>query len=108
MAVRFKKSLREIKILDHTQDFNEKLLNFEFRFDPLTRRRARIMNLKFKVPLPPDVEKTVKKSLEYPCPFLRRKRGKHDPQIPFPFYPGRKDKIRRGSSVSQLYAVWTE
>ena len=69
MAVRFKQSMREIKILDHTQGFNEKLLNFEFRFDPLTRRRARIMNLKFKVPVRPEVEKTVQKSLEYPCPF---------------------------------------
>ncbi len=71
MAVRFKKSLREIKILDHTQGFNEKRLNFEFRFDPLTRRRADIMNL-LQGACTPYVEKTVKKSLEYPCPFSKK------------------------------------
>ena len=87
MAVRFKKSLRETTILDPTQGFNEKLLNFEFRFDPLTRRRARIMNLKFKVPAPPNVEKTVKKSLEYPCPFCEENVENMTPKFPFLFIP---------------------
>jgi len=81
MAVRFKKTLREIKILDHTQGFNEKLLNFEFRFDPLTRRRARIMNLKFKVPASPDVKKMVDMSLGYPCPFCEANLEKMTPKF---------------------------
>jgi len=97
MAVRFKKSLRETKILDHTQGFNEKLLNFEFRFDPLTRRRARIMNLKFKLFSPPDLQKIVARSLEYPCPFCEANLEKMTPKFTPSLIP--EGRIRIGEAV---------
>lgn len=97
MAVRFKKSLKEIKILDHTQGFIEKLMRFEFRIDPLTRRRARIMNLKFKVPLPPDLEKIINKSLEYPCPFCGENMEQMTPKFPLNFIP--EGRIRLEEAV---------
>jgi UDPglucose--hexose-1-phosphate uridylyltransferase len=97
MAVRFKKSIREVKLLDYTNGFKEKLIHFEFRFDPLTRRRARIMNLKFRVPAPPDLEKMVTRSLEYPCPFCEANLEKMTPK----FAPGLipEGRIRVGEAV---------
>ncbi|MCX8012101.1 MAG: hypothetical protein N3A64_02980, partial [Desulfobacterota bacterium] len=85
MAVRFKKSVKEVKLLDPTKDFQEIVLNFELRFDPLTRRRARIMNLKFKLLSSPDLGKIVSRSLKYPCPFcginLERMTPKFSPRL---------------------------
>ena len=97
MAVRFKKSIREVKLLDHTKDFKEKVLNFEFRFDPLTRKRTRIMNLKFKVPSLPDLGKIVARSLEYFCPFCEANLEKMTPKFP----PGliSEGRIRVGEAV---------
>ena len=97
MAVRFKKSVRELKILDHSQGFNEKVLDFEFRFDPLTRRRARIMNKKFKVPSPPDLKKMVDMSLRYPCPFCEANLEKMTPKFAPSLIP--EGKIRLGGAV---------
>jgi len=81
MAVRFKKSIRESKLLDPTIGFTERVIKFEFRFDPLTRKRARIMDLKFKVPASPDLKELVDMSLRYPCPFCEANLEKMTPKF---------------------------
>jgi galactose-1-phosphate uridylyltransferase len=97
MAVRFKKSVKEVRLLDHTKDFNEKVLHFELRFDPLTRRRARIMNLKFKLLSPPDWEKIVSRSLKYPCPFCEINLEKMTPKFPSRLIP--EGRIKTGEAI---------
>jgi galactose-1-phosphate uridylyltransferase len=87
MAVRFKKSVKEIRLLDPTQGFDEKRISFELRIDPLTRRRARIADLKFKLVDPPDLETLVEKSITRGCPFCEGNLEKMTPKFPPRFIP---------------------
>jgi len=97
MAVRFKKSVREIRLLDPTQGFKENLFKFEFRIDPLTRIRSRIMNLKFRLPNLPDLEKIITISKERHCPFCGDNLEKMTPKFPLEFIP--EGRLRMGEAV---------
>ena len=87
MAVRFKKSIREIRLLDPRQGFKENIISFEIRTDPLTRRRSRVADLKFRIVKPPDLKKMVDKSLERGCPFCGNNLEKMTPKFPPKFIP---------------------
>lgn len=93
MAVRFKKSVKEILLLDPTQGFEEKHLRFEVRIDPLTRRRTRIADLKFKLLKPPDLETLVEKSISRGCPFCEGNLEKMTPKFPPRFVSGGRIEI---------------
>ncbi|MCD6352856.1 MAG: hypothetical protein J7M06_01425 [Proteobacteria bacterium] len=87
MAVRFRKSIREIKFLDPTKGFEENRVKFEFRIDPLTRRRTRIMDLKFRLPAPPDLGELINTSTKGRCPFCGDNLEKMTPKFPPNFIP---------------------
>lgn len=87
MAIRFRKSTKYIKLLDPSQDFKENVLSFEVRVDPLTRRRARVTDLKFRILDPPDLDRVVHKSLERRCPFCAENLEVMTPKFPPRFCP---------------------
>lgn len=97
MAVRFKRSVKKVTLLDPRQGFNENHIRFEFRIDPLTRRRSRIMNLKFKILNPPDLKTMIEKSLGRPCPFCEDNLKKMTPQFSPNFIP--EGRIQLGEAV---------
>ncbi|HNR11837.1 MAG TPA: hypothetical protein PLG17_00685 [Thermodesulfobacteriota bacterium] len=71
MPVRFTKSTKNIHFLDPRKEFQHTQASFEFRFDPLTRKRSRVTNLKFRFVHPPDLQSIIEKSAKRPCPFCR-------------------------------------
>ena len=87
MAVRFKKSIRNINFLDPTKGFEENRVKFEFRTDPLTLKRTRIMDLKFRLPAPPDLGELIDLSTKRPCPFCGDNLEKMTPKFPPKFMP---------------------
>jgi len=97
MAVRFKRSIKEIRLLDPTQGFKENLVKFEFRIDPLTRRRSRVADLKFSLIRPPDLEKLVEKSRKRPCPFCEENLEKMTPKFPPKFIP--EGRVQVGEAI---------
>ena len=71
MPIRFRRSTKNIHFLDPTQNFKEQCATFEHRIDPLTRRRSRVADLKFRLLKPPELKRIVAKSAERTCPFCR-------------------------------------
>lgn len=69
MPVRFIRSLRNICFLDPTKNFEKTSASFEFRTDPLTRKRSRVTNLKFRLLRAPDLQRILDTSAKRPCPF---------------------------------------
>ena len=97
MPIRFKKSLRNLRFLDPTQGFQEHVSSFEFRLDPLTRRRSRVTALKFRLLKPPDLGAVIDKSTQRPCPFCRQNLETMTPKFVPDFVPD--GRIAAGSAL---------
>ncbi len=87
MPIRFRRSIKNVYFLDPTQNFTEQCATFEYRIDPLTRRRSRLADLKFRLLQAPDLKEVIDKSTERPCPFCKGNLGTMTPKFLPDFVP---------------------
>jgi UDPglucose--hexose-1-phosphate uridylyltransferase len=69
MGIVFKKRLQHAKILNPTTGLEEKTLTLETRWDPLTKRTVRVLDLPIKKLEQLDMDAIFKKGENVPCPF---------------------------------------
>lgn len=69
MAMKFRRETRTARFLDPMNNFAEKSLPIEFRYDPLTRDMGILLEFRIRQPEKPDLSKLIAKSLEMGCPF---------------------------------------
>jgi UDPglucose--hexose-1-phosphate uridylyltransferase len=69
MALEFRKEIRTSSFLDPTNNFAEKNLPIEFRYDPLTRDMGLLVKFRVMQPEKQDLSQLIAKSLERGCPF---------------------------------------
>ncbi|RLB05353.1 MAG: hypothetical protein DRG50_07365 [Deltaproteobacteria bacterium] len=69
MGIKFKKRLQEAKILDPKRGYGEKVLIMETRWDPLTNRTVRVLDLPIKRLDKLDMEEFLKRVGDVRCPF---------------------------------------
>jgi len=69
MALEFRKEIRTCSFLDPTNNFAEKSLPIEFRYDPLTMDMGILVSFRTNQPEKQDLSQLIAKSLEKGCPF---------------------------------------
>ena len=69
MAIEFRKETRTSSFLDPMNNFTEKSLSMEFRYDPLTKDMGVIIEFRYRPPEKPDLSQLIAKSLQMSCPF---------------------------------------
>lgn len=69
MALEFRKEIRAFSFLDPMNNFTEKSLPIEFRYDPLTMDMGILVNFRTNQPEKQDLSQLIAKSLEKGCPF---------------------------------------
>jgi UDPglucose--hexose-1-phosphate uridylyltransferase len=69
LGIEFKKRLQHAKILDPKSGYEEKTLSLETRWDPLTKRTVRVLDLPIKKLDKLDIEAFLKTAGDVPCPF---------------------------------------
>lgn len=97
MAIEFEKELLYFRILDSTKDFQENLLPFERRGDPLTGQTSIVCIAPFRRPLSkPDLSGLIERSLAAGCPFCPQAIDKFAMKFPPDFIP--EGRIHLGES----------
>jgi UDPglucose--hexose-1-phosphate uridylyltransferase len=69
MGIAFKSRQQHAKILNPATGYEEKTLILETRWDPLTKRTVRVLDLPIKKLEKLDVDAMLRKGAEIPCPF---------------------------------------
>ena len=69
MGIEFNKRLQHTKILDPQSGYEEKTLSLETRWDPLTKRTVRVLDLPIKKLDKLDIEAFLKRAGDVQCPF---------------------------------------
>ena len=69
MAIEFKRERRTSSFLDPMNDFAQKSLPIEFRYDPLTMDMGVLLEFRARLPEKPDLSPLIAKSLQMGCPF---------------------------------------
>jgi UDPglucose--hexose-1-phosphate uridylyltransferase len=94
LGIKFKNRVQKMKILNPGDSFRETVLTIETRWDPLTRRTARVLDLPI-IKFPPEsLEDMLKKGGRDVCPFCPEVLEKTTPQFPTDFIP--EGRMRRG------------
>jgi UDPglucose--hexose-1-phosphate uridylyltransferase len=96
MSISFDTSICNGVLIDPKKDFAREELSFEIRRDPLTGETGRIFDLPFRAD-EPDLEPTVKKSLEIFCPFCPENLEKSTSLFAEELIPG--GRIREGEAT---------
>jgi len=73
MTIKFRKTITTAKFLDPADNYNEKSVPLEYRYDPLTKDMGLVHDLRFKFPFKTDLKPIVDKSIEIGCPFCKDK-----------------------------------
>ena len=69
MGIEFNKRVQQAKILDPQSGYEEKTLSLETRWDPLTKRTVRVLDLPIKKLDKLDIEAFLKSAGDVQCPF---------------------------------------
>lgn len=69
MAIEFKREFETSSFLDPMDNFAEKSLPIEFRYDPLTKDMGILLEFRLRQPEKPDLSQLIAKSLQMGCPF---------------------------------------
>jgi UDPglucose--hexose-1-phosphate uridylyltransferase len=69
LGIEFKKRLQHAKILDPKKGYEEKTLSLETRWDPLTKRTVRVLDLPIKKLDKLDIEEFLNMAGDVQCPF---------------------------------------
>ncbi|MEW6188292.1 MAG: hypothetical protein AB1585_21445 [Thermodesulfobacteriota bacterium] len=97
MGIHFRKKVQNSKILNPNDGFKELTLALETRWDPLTKRSVRVLNL----PIPKfdlwDMEEMLKKGGPQVCPFCPETLEKVTPRFTEDFFPG--GRLFKGEAV---------
>jgi len=93
MAIEFEKEILHLRISDPTRDFEETILPFERRVDPLTRQTSIVYVARSRVPIgEPDIPGLIERSLAVGCPFCPQAMDKFAMRFPTDLIPeGRID-----------------
>jgi len=98
MTIEFKKEGFTYKYLDPAQDFNERAIYSEVRTDPLTKEACNVLvtPFRYRVPVKPDFEAMIRKSLSVTCPFCPQSIEKVTPKFTPDFFA--KGRMRLGEA----------
>jgi len=88
LGITFKRRVQKTKILNPADSFKERILTVETRWDPLTKRTARVLDLPIKKFPPWDMEDMLEKGGSGVCPFCPQALEKVTPQFTEDFIPG--------------------
>jgi UDPglucose--hexose-1-phosphate uridylyltransferase len=88
LGITFKRRFQKTKILNPTDNFKEMILTVETRWDPLTKRTVRVLDLPIKKFPPWDMGDMLEKGGSAVCPFCPQALEKVTPQFPPDFIPG--------------------
>jgi len=93
----YKKEFRFGKYLDPFNDFKEKEVPFEIRYDEITSVTCRILPVRYRLSVKPDIKTYLEKSAEANCPFCPGLFEKMTPK----FTPDilKEGKFRRGDAL---------
>jgi UDPglucose--hexose-1-phosphate uridylyltransferase len=69
MAIEFRREIRTSSFLDPMNDFAEKSLPIEFRYDPLTMDMGVLVEFRVRRPEKPDLSQLIAKYPQMNCPF---------------------------------------
>ncbi|NTW77957.1 MAG: hypothetical protein HGB33_09365, partial [Syntrophaceae bacterium] len=78
----FKKETAIGRYLDPFNNFQEKLVNFEVRYDEITGVSSRILPCRVRIVQKPDIDSYLEKSPESLCPFCSDLFEKLTPRFP--------------------------
>ena len=87
MAIKFKRRIQKMKILNPADNFKELNLAVETRWDPLTKRTARVLNLPIQRFPAMDLKELLEKGGKGICPFCPEVLEKVTPQFTEDFIP---------------------
>ncbi len=87
MGITFKRRVQKTRLLNPADNFKETKLTVETRWDPLTRRTVRILDLPIKKFPPWDMQDMLEKGGSAVCPFCPQVLEKVTPQFPRDFIP---------------------
>jgi UDPglucose--hexose-1-phosphate uridylyltransferase len=87
LGIKFKKRIQQTKILNPADSFKETTMTVETRWDPLTKRTARVLDLPI-IKFPPwPMEDMLEKGGKGVCPFCPEALEKVTPQFTHDFIP---------------------
>lgn len=87
MGITFKKRVQKTRLLNPADNFKEMMQTVETRWDPLTRRTARVLDLPINKFPPWDIKEMLEKGGSAVCPFCPQALEKVTPQFPPDFIP---------------------
>ncbi len=87
MGITFKKKVQKTKILNPANEFKETILSVETRWDPLTKRSVRVLDLPIIKFPPENLEDMLKKGGSQVCPFCPQVLEKTTPKFTPEFFP---------------------
>ena len=93
MAIEFRREPRTSSFLDPMDNFAEKSLPIEFRYDPLTMDMGVLVEFRARQPEKPDLSQLIAKSMEMGCPFCPESVGKVTPKFIPAICPEGKIKV---------------
>jgi UDPglucose--hexose-1-phosphate uridylyltransferase len=88
MGIAFKRCFQHTKILNPTKGYEEKTLTLETRWDPLTKRTVRVLDLPIKKLDELDMDEILNKGENIPCPFCPNAVEEVTPRFPDEFIKG--------------------
>ena len=88
MGIVFKTRLQHAKILNPKKGYEEKTLTLETRWDPLTKRTVRVLDLPIKKLDTLDMDEILKRGGDTPCPFCSGAVEEVTPQFADDFIKG--------------------
>ncbi len=94
MGITFKKRIQQTKILNPADNFKEMILTVETRWDPLTKRTARVLDLPITKFPPWPLEEMLEKGGKAVCPFCPEALEKVTPRFTEDFI--QEGKLRLG------------
>jgi galactose-1-phosphate uridylyltransferase len=88
VGIAFKSRIQHAKILNPKKGYEEKTLTLETRWDPLTKRTVRVLDLPIKKLDKLDMDEFLKRTGDVPCPFCPGAVEEVTPQFPDDFIKG--------------------
>jgi UDPglucose--hexose-1-phosphate uridylyltransferase len=88
MGIAFKGRFQNAKILDPKTGYEETTLTLETRWDPLTKRSVRVLDLPIKKLATMDIDEILKRAEDIPCPFCPDALDEVTPRFPNDFIEG--------------------
>jgi UDPglucose--hexose-1-phosphate uridylyltransferase len=88
VGIEFQSRLQHAKILDPKTGYGETTLTLETRWDPLTKRSVRVLDLPIKKLATMDIDDILKRAEDIPCPFCPDALDEVTPRFPNDFIEG--------------------